>query len=75
LFFSFVFAERVLECALINWLVPVGDASDPDTGMWVVELERQRGIPTTAIIPIDAVARAGHLIPVYGAAALPEDLS
>ncbi|KAJ7439253.1 hypothetical protein B0H11DRAFT_2254004 [Mycena galericulata] len=29
-------------CALVNWLVPVGDTPDPDTGMWVVELERQR---------------------------------
>ncbi|KAF7359961.1 hypothetical protein MVEN_00723000 [Mycena venus] len=73
LFFSFIFAERVFECALINWLVPVGNAPDPDTGMWVVELERQRGIPTMAIIPIDAIARAAHLIPVYGTAALPED--
>ncbi|KAF8179519.1 hypothetical protein K438DRAFT_1842926 [Mycena galopus ATCC 62051] len=33
LFFSFVFAERVFQCALVNWLVPVGDMPDPDTGM------------------------------------------
>ncbi|KAJ7482439.1 hypothetical protein FB451DRAFT_1170305 [Mycena latifolia] len=73
LFFSFVFAERVFECALVNWLVPVGDAPDPDTGIWVVELERQRGVPTVAIIPVDSIAWAAHLSPVYGTAALPED--
>ncbi|KAJ7898931.1 hypothetical protein B0H14DRAFT_2556982 [Mycena olivaceomarginata] len=66
LFFSFVFVERVFECALVNWLVPVGDTPDPDTGMWVVELERQRGVPTVAIIPVDSIARAAHLIGVYG---------
>ncbi|KAF7336315.1 hypothetical protein MVEN_02179900 [Mycena venus] len=41
LFFSFVFTERVFECAPVNWLVSVGDVPDPDTGMWVVELEQQ----------------------------------
>ncbi|KAF7372792.1 hypothetical protein MSAN_00485000 [Mycena sanguinolenta] len=73
LFFSFVFSERVFECALVNWLVPVGNAPDPDTGMWVVELERERGIPTVAIIPVGSIARAAHLIGVYGTRALPED--
>ncbi|KAJ7789014.1 hypothetical protein B0H14DRAFT_3575221 [Mycena olivaceomarginata] len=73
LFCSFVFSDRVFECAFVNWLVPVGDEPDPDTGMWVVELERERGIPTTAIIPVDSIARAAHLIGVYGTQALPED--
>ncbi|KAJ7772754.1 hypothetical protein B0H14DRAFT_3508908 [Mycena olivaceomarginata] len=73
LFFSFTFAERSFECALVNWLVPVGDAPDPDTGMWVVELERCRRVPTLAIIPVDSIARGAHLIGVYGTAAFPED--
>ncbi|KAJ7484587.1 hypothetical protein FB451DRAFT_1337996 [Mycena latifolia] len=73
LFFSFAFADKLFECALVNWLVPVGDAPDPDTGMWVVELEQERGVPTMAIINIDAIARASHLIGVYGTSALPED--
>ncbi|KAJ7101001.1 hypothetical protein C8R43DRAFT_1141269 [Mycena crocata] len=73
LFFAFSFADQLYECALINWLVPVGNAPDPDTGMWVVELERQRGVPTLAIIKLDTIARASHLIGVYGTAALPED--
>ncbi|KAJ6504731.1 hypothetical protein C8R47DRAFT_968285, partial [Mycena vitilis] len=74
LFFSFAFANRLFECALVHWLVPTGNAPDPDTGMWVVELERQPYAgPTVAIIPVDSIARAAHLIPVYGTAALPED--
>ncbi|KAJ7234268.1 hypothetical protein C8J57DRAFT_1453129 [Mycena rebaudengoi] len=73
LFFSFVFQGQDYECALVNWLVPVGVAPDPDTGMWVVEPERERGALTMAVIPVDSIARAAHLIGVYGMAALPED--
>ncbi|KAJ7246765.1 hypothetical protein C8J57DRAFT_1674990 [Mycena rebaudengoi] len=58
LFFSFSFREKDYSCALVNWVVPVGDAPDPDTGMWVVEPERQRGVLTSAIIPLDSIARA-----------------
>ncbi|KAJ6579813.1 hypothetical protein B0H10DRAFT_2341961 [Mycena sp. CBHHK59/15] len=73
LFFSFSFRDEDYRCALINWLVPVGDVPDPDTGMWVVEPERERGALTLAIVPLDSIARASHLIGVYGTAALPED--
>ncbi|KAJ7238115.1 hypothetical protein B0H12DRAFT_1204309 [Mycena haematopus] len=73
LFFAFDFAEHIYECALVNWFVPVGNGPDPDTGMWTVERECDRGVPTLAIIPVDSIARAAHLIGVYGTAALPED--
>ncbi|KAJ7802886.1 hypothetical protein B0H14DRAFT_3884342 [Mycena olivaceomarginata] len=73
LFFSFDFGNKLFECALVNWLVPVGNAPDPDTGMWVVELERERGVPSLAVIDVDSIARASHLIGVYGTVALPED--
>ncbi|KAJ7093512.1 hypothetical protein C8R44DRAFT_989924 [Mycena epipterygia] len=73
LFFSFTFSDCPFECALVNWFVPVGDTPDPDTGMWVVELEHHRRVPTLAIIPVDSIARAAHLVGVYGTAALPED--
>ncbi|KAJ7855253.1 hypothetical protein B0H14DRAFT_2353221, partial [Mycena olivaceomarginata] len=62
-FLSFGLADRVYECALVKWLVPVGDTPDPDTGMWVVKPERERGAFTMAIINLDAVARAAHLFP------------
>ncbi|KAJ7829477.1 hypothetical protein B0H14DRAFT_2275942, partial [Mycena olivaceomarginata] len=72
-FFSFGFADRLYECALANWLAPVGDTPDPDTGMWVVEPERERGALTLAMVNLDTVARAAHLLPVYGTAAPPEN--
>ncbi|KAJ7918908.1 hypothetical protein B0H13DRAFT_1991238 [Mycena leptocephala] len=46
---------REHQCALVHWLVPVGDAPDPDTG----SDQRQ---PSLAIVPIDTMARAAHLI-------------
>ncbi|KAJ7203848.1 hypothetical protein GGX14DRAFT_698923 [Mycena pura] len=73
LFFSFTFNDNDYQCALISWLIPVGNVPDPDTGMWVVEPERDRGALTLAVVPLDSIARGAHLIGVYGTAALPED--
>ncbi|KAF8191847.1 hypothetical protein K438DRAFT_1970227 [Mycena galopus ATCC 62051] len=73
LLFSFAFREKEYECALVHWITPVGAAPDPDTGMWVVEPEYVRGAPSLQVVNVDAIARAGHLIGVYGTAELPED--
>ncbi|KAH9978484.1 hypothetical protein BJV77DRAFT_1062733 [Russula vinacea] len=61
-------------CALVNWLVP-GKEPDEDTGLWMVQPEyegngRRR---TLSIIHLDCVARAAHLLPVYGSTSIPED--
>ncbi|KAF7354560.1 hypothetical protein MSAN_01369100 [Mycena sanguinolenta] len=74
-FLSFVFGDREYQCALVHWFVPVGDAPDPDTGMWVVEPEITAGSPSLEIINIKAITRACHLIGVYGTAPLPEDFN
>ncbi|KAJ7800738.1 hypothetical protein B0H14DRAFT_3784803 [Mycena olivaceomarginata] len=42
-------------------------------GIVIGRLERYRGVPTVAIVPMDSIARGAHLIGVYGTAALPED--
>ncbi|KAJ7771418.1 hypothetical protein DFH07DRAFT_866418 [Mycena maculata] len=73
LFFSFVFGEKEYQCVLVHWLVPVGEGPDPDTGMWVVEPEDIGGLPSMEVITVNTIARACHLIGVYGTAALPED--
>ncbi|KAJ7016290.1 hypothetical protein C8F04DRAFT_1215764 [Mycena alexandri] len=73
LFFSFEFHEKEYQCALVHWFIPVGDVPDPDTGMWVVEPEYIGAHPSLQVISVDAIARGGHLIGVYGASALPED--
>ncbi|KAJ7635036.1 hypothetical protein FB45DRAFT_989651 [Roridomyces roridus] len=73
LFFAFHYAGKDYQCALVHWFVPVGDTPDPDTGMWVVKPEVQRREPSLAIVPVQCIARAAHLIGVCGTSALPED--
>ncbi|KAJ7719182.1 hypothetical protein DFH07DRAFT_872339 [Mycena maculata] len=73
LFFSFTFSDTDYQCALVRWLVPVGDSPDPDTGMWVVKPELERCKPSLGIVRVESMAHAAHLIGLYGTAALPED--
>jgi hypothetical protein len=75
LFFSFDYRQRHFSCALINWFVH-DEEPDPDTGMWTVKLEcDQRGLPTVEVIDLDAIARAAHLLPVYGSSRVPDNFS
>ncbi|KAJ6472268.1 hypothetical protein DFH09DRAFT_1475959 [Mycena vulgaris] len=74
LFFSFTNAPKTYSCALVHWFSPHGDGPDPDTGMWVVTPEMEdAGVKSLAIVNLDCIARAAHLLPVYGSAMLPED--
>ncbi|KAI9435153.1 hypothetical protein H4582DRAFT_1817832 [Lactarius indigo] len=73
LFFSFEYRRKNFSCALINWFVHT-DERDPDTGMWVVKQELDRhGQPTLEVIHVDSIARAAHLLPVYGDSRVPEN--
>ncbi|KAJ6475936.1 hypothetical protein C8R47DRAFT_1181557 [Mycena vitilis] len=76
LFFSFTTPEdrEIHSCALVHWYSQHGDTPDPDTGLWVVTPEMQHGgRKSLAIVSLDCIARAAHLLPVYGSALLPED--
>lgn len=77
LFFSFTYAGTYYPCALVHWFSRVGDSPDEDTGLWMVEPDRDAtdGSPHAAVIHVDAVLRAAHLIGVYGRDILPKDLS
>ena len=73
LFFSFEYQTETFSCTLINWFVHA-DGRDPDTGMWTVTQEfDQRGEPTLEVIHLDSIARAAHLLPVYGQSRVPEN--
>ena len=73
LLFSFYYRRKNYSCALINWFVHA-DERDPDTRMWTVTKERDhRGKPTCEVIHVDSIARAAHLIPIYGTSRVPED--
>lgn len=65
-FFSFVFNSEEYQCALIHWFCRVDSEPDKDTGMWIVEpefnIDEQ---PHIAVVLVDSIYRAAHLIPVF----------
>lgn len=63
-------------CALVEWYTPVGAEPDEETGMWMVEPERDAGGDIVRdIIHLDTVLRLAHLMPVYGHDRIPADIS
>ena len=72
LFFSFKYCNILYLCALIQWYSCCSDEPDEDTGMWVVEPDfNHDGSPTMAIVHLDTIIHASHLIGVYGSSILP----
>jgi hypothetical protein len=70
-FFSLRQHGKQVPCAVVRWFNRVGDAPDPDTGMWLVKPAfAANRTPHFAVIHIDTIFRAAHLIPVYGIAPL-----
>jgi hypothetical protein len=69
-FFSFNFRGTTYPCALIRWFSHIGDGPDVDTGMWMVKPVPNADGPL-AVIHLDCVVRAAHLIGVYGNSFLP----
>lgn len=42
----------------------------------MVDLEHDwTGVPTMQVIAVDTIARAAHLLPIYGSSRVPDDLS
>lgn len=74
LFFSFVRDGVYFPCALVEWFEVIGSQPDELTGMWVVEPELTRmGQRECAVVHIDSLIRAAHLIPLYGPNPLPSN--
>lgn len=68
-FFSFVHDGKRYQSALIHWFACVGTEPDEGTGLWVVEPHfNNNNDPHLAIIHIESIYRAAHLIPVYRSA-------
>ena len=65
-FFSLIHELKVYQCALIHWFSRVGTEPDEDTGMWVVEPDvNEDGDANLAIIHVDTIFRAAHLLPAH----------
>ena len=77
LFFEFSFNGIKYPCALIQWFSRVADGPDEDTGMWIVQPDKDvsSGLPIRQIIHLDTIVRAAHLIGVYGDVFLPRELT
>ncbi|KAG1802868.1 uncharacterized protein HD556DRAFT_1437932 [Suillus plorans] len=74
-FFSFIFEEVSYPCAVVRWFDKADNGPDEDTGMWIVKPLYDDGhSPSIAIIHVDSIYRAAHLIPIYGTHAIPRDL-
>ena len=66
LFFTFVHKNTLYSCALIQWYSLISDEPDEDTGMWMVEPDvRSEGSRLLAVVHIDTIYRAAHLMPAY----------
>ncbi|KAI0682814.1 hypothetical protein C8T65DRAFT_713697 [Cerioporus squamosus] len=70
-FLSFVHDGVRHPCALVEWFELDGDEPDPVTGMWVVKPELEHGNRVSAIVPVESIVRASHLIGVYGRTKIP----
>ena len=66
LFFSFVHGGAYYPCALIQWFSVVGDEPEDETGLWTVKADiHDNGRPHLAIVHLETIYRAAHLIPAY----------
>jgi hypothetical protein len=75
-FLSFKSQGVTYPCALIHWFSRVDNEPDEDTGMWIVEPDYDlSGSPFMAIIHLDSVLRAAHLLGVCGKELLPKYLT
>lgn len=77
LLFSFTYAGTNYPCALVHWFSRVGEGPDEDTGLWMVEpdCDTADGSVHAAVIHLESILRAAHLIGVYGNDILPKELS
>ena len=74
-FISFKCNAVTYPCALVHWYQHQSDFTDSLTGLWIVKPEFVRnGQPHLAVVHLDSISHAAHLIPQFGATKLPEGL-
>ncbi|KAF7296170.1 hypothetical protein HMN09_01085500 [Mycena chlorophos] len=77
LLMKFTYGGKQYPCALVHWFSAHGDGPCPDTGMWIVKPDWVRGSrhtePELAVVHLDAMLRAVHLVGVAGKDFLPSD--
>lgn len=52
---------------MVTWYCQVRNGPGEDTGMWIVEAEKDmHGAPRVAVVHLDTIVHAAHLIGIYG---------
>ncbi|KAI0070656.1 hypothetical protein K474DRAFT_1687360 [Panus rudis PR-1116 ss-1] len=75
LFFKFKYFGHTFPCALVTWFSPIADEPDDETGMWIVEPDKdENGRRTQSVIHVDTILRGAHLIGVAGHRFIPRSL-
>lgn len=76
LFFSFRADGKVYPCALIRWYSKIGNTPDEATGMWRVTPDSNwDGSPSLAVVHLDTIVRAAHLLGAYGPDAIQRNIT
>ena len=72
LFFSFKYINTHYPCALVHWFLPLSDAPNDETGMWMVQPDYLAHCKRfLEVIHLDTILRGAHLIGVPGGNFLP----
>jgi hypothetical protein len=75
-FFSFVYHGITYPCAFVHWFSYISGEPDEDTGMWMVAPDFDNtGDPVVAVIHIDCIFRAVHLVPIFGNEVVQDDIT
>jgi hypothetical protein len=75
-FFSFVHLGVTYRCAMVHWFSYISEEPDEDTGMWMVSPDfRQNESPILAVIHIDSIFCAAHLIPIFRNSFVPDHIT
>ena len=73
-FLSFSYDDSDYDCALVEWFEYDAEAPDPTIGLWKVKPEIRDGVQSTAIVHVDCIVHAIHLVGVYLDTTIPADL-
>ena len=74
LFFSFTVDGELHQCALVHWFSISRDQPDLDNGMWVVTPDYSGDARDLAVVHIDSIFCAVHLLPIFDDSPLPRTL-
>jgi hypothetical protein len=75
-FFSFEYLGITYPCVLVHWFSCINEELDKPTGMWMVTPNiNDSGKPIMAVIHINAIFHAVHLIPIYGDSFIPDHIT